>query len=107
MASATPDRLVGRQRELACVSALVEGVARGEAATLLIEGEAGIGKSLLVQSAIDLARDAGCRCILRERPSFERTRPFGPIARALDLRVRSSDPGGPRSVDCWLVMAQR
>lgn len=92
MASATPDRLVGRQRELACVSALVEGVARGEAATLLIEGEAGIGKSLLVQSAIDLARDAGAAVFCGNAHPFERTRPFGPIARALDLRVRSSDP---------------
>lgn len=52
MASATSDRLVGRHRELAGVSALVDGVVRGEATTLLIEGEAGIGKSLLVQSAI-------------------------------------------------------
>ncbi|ONI71637.1 hypothetical protein BWI15_15870 [Kribbella sp. ALI-6-A] len=92
MASATPDRLVGRQRELACVSALVDGVVRGEAATLLVEGEAGIGKSVLVRRAIELAGDAGVVVFRGDARPFERTRPFGAIARALDLRVRSSDP---------------
>lgn len=92
MGAATPDGLVGRQRELTCVSALVHEVAGGEAAAVLIEGEAGIGKSVLVRSMIDFARDAGVAVFRADAHPFERTRPFGPIARALDLRVHSSDP---------------
>jgi DNA-binding CsgD family transcriptional regulator len=87
-----PERLVGRQWELARAHGLVEGLSRGAGATLLIEGEAGIGKSLLVQKVIGLAGDAGVAVYRGDAHPFEGTRPFGPIAQALDLRAGSSDP---------------
>jgi hypothetical protein len=51
--------LIGRARELECFRSLVEAITTGWAATLLIEGEAGIGKTRLLtagesrQMAID------------------------------------------------------
>ena len=53
------DGLVGRDRELAMVRGIVRDVRAGPAAVLLIEGEAGIGKSRLVQSLIGEAQANG------------------------------------------------
>src|SRR5258708_26965579 len=49
----------GRERELQAVSELVRGAAKGRGGTLLIEGELGAGKSLLLSRAADAARAAG------------------------------------------------
>ena len=50
------ERLVGREAELALAAAAVRQLCEGRAPALVIEGEAGIGKSRLVQSIIDEAR---------------------------------------------------
>jgi hypothetical protein len=42
VASAAPDSLIGRERELTLLRDLLEGVIEGTAATVLIDGEAGI-----------------------------------------------------------------
>ena len=50
-ASALPV-FVGRAEELEAVHAVVERAGRGEASTLLLSGDAGVGKSTLVQQAL-------------------------------------------------------
>jgi len=55
------DSLVGRDLELQLVRGMVRDVRAGQATVLLIEGEAGIGKSRLVQSLIAEAYAAGRR----------------------------------------------
>lgn len=52
--------LVGRQAELGLAAAAIRQLREGRASALAIEGEAGIGKTRLVQSIIDDAcpRDA-------------------------------------------------
>ncbi len=92
MASVPMDRLVGRERELASGRELVQHVADGAAGMLLIEGEGGIGKSRLLDALLDIASGAGVHVVRGDAHPFERTRPFGAIAQALDLRVRSPDP---------------
>jgi predicted ATPase len=84
-------RIAGRDRELELVSHLVSDLKRGQGAVLLIQGEAGIGKTCLVQSLIDDARSAGVIVHRGEAHPFERTRPFGVVADALELRRHSSD----------------
>lgn len=86
-----PDRLIGRERELAVARQLLRGVSRGASATLLIEGEAGIGKTRLVHSLVDDAGERGVTVLRGEAHPFERNRPFGAIARALDIRAGSPD----------------
>ncbi len=71
---------------------MVRDVQAGQAAVLLVEGEAGIGKSRLVQSLIGEAYAAGAVVFRGEAHPFERAHPFGVVADALDLRRRSSDP---------------
>ncbi len=59
---------------------------------LAIEGEAGIGKTRLVQSMVDDARSRGLAVFSGRAHPFERTRPFGVVAAALGLNARSPDP---------------
>jgi DNA-binding SARP family transcriptional activator len=51
--------LVGRQPELARLQAVAERVSGGRAAVVVVEGEAGIGKTRLAEAAAQAARAAG------------------------------------------------
>jgi DNA-binding CsgD family transcriptional regulator len=84
--------LVGREAELTVAAAAVRQLSEGRASVLVIEGEAGIGKTRLVQSIIDDARSRDVAVFSGQAHPFERTRPFGIVAAALDLSRRSPDP---------------
>src|SRR5262249_40950507 len=47
--------LVGRDRELALIRALLEGARAGESGSLVVRGEPGIGKSALLDRAVEQA----------------------------------------------------
>jgi hypothetical protein len=98
---APTDPLVGRARELERFRTLVGASAGGSATTLLIEGEAGIGKTRLLTNLIYTRlltnliyteRECGVTVFVGEAHRLERTRPIGVLVDALDLRRRSSDP---------------
>lgn len=84
--------IVGRDAELALVADAVHHLSRGQAAVLTVEGEAGIGKTRLVRSIVDDARSRGLTVFWGHAHPFERTRPFGVVADALNLNRRSPDP---------------
>src|SRR5512132_1037337 len=84
--------LVGREAELGLAAAAVRQLSEGRASALAIEGEAGIGKTRLVQSIVDDARSRDLAVFCGQAHPFERTRPFGVVAAALDLSRRSPDP---------------
>lgn len=84
--------LVGREAELALAAAAVGELSEGRASALVIEGEAGIGKTRLVQSVVDDARSRDVAVFSGQAHPFERTRPFGVVAAALGLSRRSADP---------------
>ena len=83
---------MGREAELALAAAAVRQLSEGRASALVIEGEAGIGKTRLVQSIVDDARSRDVAVFCGQAHPFERTRPFGVVAAALDLSRRSPDP---------------
>jgi DNA-binding CsgD family transcriptional regulator len=58
----------------------------------VVEGEAGIGKTRLVQGIVEDARSLGAAVFSGQAHPFERTRPFGVVSAALDLSRRSTDP---------------
>jgi predicted ATPase len=60
MPPAPPRTLVGRRDEWAAVSALVDPLPAA-VRVLLIEGEAGVGKSTLLSAAVAAAAEAGWR----------------------------------------------
>src|SRR5260370_39815411 len=68
----------GRERELQAVSELVRGAAKGRGGTLLIEGELGAGKSLLLSRAADAARAAGLSVAGGDPAARTRRRRVGP-----------------------------
>ena len=62
--------LVGREAELALAAAAVRELSEGRASVLAIEGEAGIGKTRLVQSIVDDARSRGVAVFSRPGTSL-------------------------------------
>ena len=86
------EALVGREVELALASAATRELFEGRASVLVIEGEAGIGKTRLVQRIVDDARSRGAAVFSGQAHPFERTRPFGLVSAALGLSRRSPDP---------------
>lgn len=101
---ASADGLVGRDKELAFVRAEVAGLSEGRATVLAIEGEAGIGKTRLVEAIADDARSRGMVVLCGRAHPFERTRPFGVVAAALGLEPRSPHP---RSAAIGALLADR
>jgi tetratricopeptide (TPR) repeat protein len=106
--------IVGRERELAEIAEFLEAIPAG-AATLLIEGEPGIGKTTLWQAGVAGARER-CWRVLESRPveseaklsfaalgdlleeELEETLPRlpGPQGRALAIALLRREPRGPR-----------
>lgn len=68
--------LVGRKAELATFSRLVDGVETGSSHILILEGEAGIGKSRLVEEMIHMTRERGLVSLLGMGRSIERQTPY-------------------------------
>lgn len=83
--------LIGRDAELDALIAHLAGVTADCARTVLLEGEAGIGKSTLLHRFATRARDSGVRALVGECMAVEALRPFGPF---VDI-VRSARRGLP------------
>jgi len=64
--------LLERDRELRSIAALLAGCVAGEGGVLLIEGPAGIGKTMLLGSARATARDAGIGVLAARGGELER-----------------------------------
>ncbi|MDU0292157.1 ATP-binding protein [Saccharothrix longispora] len=76
-------RLVGRERELGRLLALVDDLAQGRGAALLVEGEAGIGKTALVKAACEVAAARGFRVCRGAGDELGRPLPLLPLLDAL------------------------
>ena len=79
--------LRGRASELDQLTAALTRAADGTPFVLTVEGEAGIGKSRLIEEAV--ATVGGLRVLRGKASDLERERPFGPLLDAFELR--SSD----------------
>lgn len=78
--------LHGRLRELELIEAHLERAAAGSVQVVLIEGEPGIGKSWLLEAALESAGERGFHVFVGRADEVERARPFGPLAEALGCR---------------------
>ena len=84
---------VGRDAELAALTAALDAAVAGEPAVVLLSGEAGVGKTRLVDEAAQRAREAGARvlagsCIEMGGEGL----PFGPLAHAFRSLMRTTSP---------------
>jgi predicted ATPase len=94
---------VGRDAELAALTAALDAAVAGDPAVVLLGGGAGVGKTRLVDEAAERASEAGARvlagsCIEMGGEGL----PFGPLAHAFrcastPTRSRSSAPTSSRA----------
>ena len=87
--------LYGRAAELGALESAVLSAADGQHAHVLLEGEAGIGKSRLLAAAVAAARDRGFHVAVGRGEELEQSRPFGVIADALRCTRTTQDPLAP------------
>ena len=84
--------IVGRLPELAVLRAAVGDAGAGRARAVILEGEAGIGKTTLLDAVAELASGEGLAVARGAAVELEADRPFGPLVAALDLQPGSKDP---------------
>lgn len=82
--------LVGRDHELAELAAAL-GRARTHGAAVLVAGEAGIGKSAILEVFADLARAEGAVVLRGATATMDRAVPYAPIAGALRALLHPLD----------------
>ncbi|MGA7672804.1 MAG: AAA family ATPase [Nitrolancea sp.] len=70
--------LVGREREQAILREHLDRMFAGQGGTMLVGGEAGIGKTTLVDDLSVLAEEAGCLVLWGHAYDFSVTPPYGP-----------------------------
>ena len=93
--------LIGRERELGLCAQALHDAERGRARTVLLGGEAGIGKTRVLAAVLDAARDEGAVVLVGGCIGLaEGSLPFAPIVEALrplvrELEERDGDDGHP------------
>ena len=79
--------LLERDAELAVIDGLVRELPAGEARVLLLEGEAGIGKSRLLAELRERASDGGARVLTARGSELERSFSFGVVRQLFEAAV--------------------
>jgi hypothetical protein len=97
-------RICGRETEIGVLGEALDRVAAGGPAVVLVEGEAGIGKTRLLAQVLQDAAGRGMQVAAGRAEELERTRPFGLLAAALGCARSSPDPR--RAAIAGLLAAQ-
>jgi predicted ATPase len=84
--------LHGRVAEARVLGEALDLLASARQAVILVEGEAGIGKTRLLTDTLERARVRGFQVSIGRGEELERTRPFGVLAEALGCTRSSPDP---------------
>lgn len=84
--------LIGRSDELEELRALLSETRRGRGGLALISGEAGVGKSRFVASALQELQDDQARIATGNCLNELRLLPYAPVADALRALIRSANP---------------
>lgn len=83
--------LVGRDGELSRIVSALESAAQGTLKFVLLEGEAGVGKTRLMAEAFEQV-GPGFRILGGQGHELGRDKPFGVLVDALDLHDAATDP---------------
>ena len=84
--------LVGRSAELSLVRGLVRDVAGGCGRCLLVEGEPGIGKSMLLEEVLAGREASGCEVLYGQCDELGGRFPLSVMTRLLGVDEKSTDP---------------
>src|SRR5687768_14859388 len=85
--------LLERERELQALGAAVTEVGAGAGRLLVIEGPSGIGKTELLRTLRERARDAGMVVLWARGGEFEQDFPFGVVRQLLEPVLSRAEPG--------------
>ncbi len=83
--------LIGRATEIDTLRGVFRAAGAGAGQVVIVEGEAGIGKTRLVQEALRDAREQGFQVLAGACDDLERTRPFAAMTQALAISTGSPD----------------
>src|SRR5688572_22635782 len=89
MDAAGVQMFVGRGNEMSVASALIDPIRGGSGHCLVVEGEAGIGKSRFVEELLAVASRSGFDVYRGTARELEKDVPFGPVLQAIDVVERS------------------
>jgi ABC-type oligopeptide transport system substrate-binding subunit/DNA-binding SARP family transcriptional activator len=98
-----PVKLVGREQELAFLHDCWERAGAGQGNLALISGEAGVGKTRLVEEFANRLRWQGVRVLWGRCYEFERTLPYQPVAEALRTILPTLAPPELADLPAWTV----
>lgn len=84
--------LLGRNAELAALRAALDDGIHGRCRVVVVSGEAGIGKSRLLDELAHEARNANCLTLTGRAAEFEYDVPFAVLIDAIDSYLRTLDP---------------
>ena len=93
--------LVGREQELALLAGGWQAALRGGISLLLVSGEAGVGKTRLVQDFADQQRWQGMQVLQGRCYEFERLLPYQPLAEALKSLPPAAAAAAADAVPDW------
>lgn len=84
--------LRGRDTEVRELRSAVGRACSGTRAIVMLEGEAGIGKTRLLDEALAHARTSGCQVVAAKAEEMEQARPFGVLAEAFGCVRSATEP---------------
>jgi DNA-binding SARP family transcriptional activator len=96
-----PLSLIGRERELARLTPVIERALTGSGALILIAGEPGIGKSHLAEALAANASERGARVAVGRCWEAGGAPAFWPWVQALRSFIRGTDPDALREYSSW------
>lgn len=94
--------LVGREQELAFLADGWRAALSGGCSLLLISGEAGVGKTRLLQEFADQQRWQGVRVLQGRCYEFERLLPYQPVAEALRALPSAVAENAAAALPAWV-----
>jgi ABC-type oligopeptide transport system substrate-binding subunit/DNA-binding SARP family transcriptional activator len=95
--------LVGRESEMAFLQACYKEARAGHGSLVLVHGEAGVGKTRLVEELADHLRWQGVRVLWGRCYEFERIVPYQPIGEALQAALSTIAPSDLTSFPSWVL----
>lgn len=96
--------LVGREPEMTFLRERYEEMRAGHGGLLLIQGEAGVGKTRLIEEFATHLRWQGVRVLWGRCYEFERLLPYQPLAEALQAVLSTLAPGELADLPAWILV---
>lgn len=95
--------LVGREPEMAFLRDGFEEARAGRGGLVVVSGEAGVGKTRLVEELADQLRWQGVRVLWGRCYEFERLLPYQPIGEALQAVLSTTAPSELARLPSWIL----